>query len=478
MDLEFLFPRLLTELLLPGLYNSLNRKSYRVSFSRVVNELFSGMPDFSLNIQRLRETVVTSILITCDSETDRNIIINTLKLASENTSFILEIITGKKIKKVTLEKNSEINYTEKNFYRYNISLRKETDEIIITILLPLKFFNILIPSLTDSIPYENICEKVIPFFKKPDLLYPSIALLLEKIGSKELSEILNLLKLNKQLSDYQLVLLIKGFPEHALTIKNSLSKNQQESLKCELKKYRGKVTREDISCGIYSVEESLGNILQKEKNYFSEWFSTLALLIKKISDYELLTRKSWDQWIEEIEHKNILYKTFLKCSDLELNSAFKENQRGREAIFKKYFSEERIKEIFSAEASAVFLSLPEARIAVIKKYRNIITETFRFNHENFSYIISSVKNENDFEIIVRHTGWFTLSTALKKCGKKLQERVTGSINYPASVLVKGVLSGTINPDIIQDEIQINRARSECVRVILQLYEDGLIEPDI
>jgi hypothetical protein len=57
------------------------------------------------------------------------------------------------------------------------------------------------------------------------------------------------------------------------------------------------------------------------------------------------------------------------------------------------------------------------------------------------------------------------------------DRVLSGINHPASVLIKGVISGTINPDIIHDEIQVSRARNECVRVILELYEDGIIEMD-
>jgi hypothetical protein len=102
----------------------------------------------------------------------------------------------------------------------------------------------------------------------------------------------------------------------------------------------------------------------------------------------------------------------------------------------------------------------------------------RYNDKDFSFILASIDNIADFEIIVRNTGWFILSTALKQCSRKMVDHVLSGVNYPARELIKGVISGTINPDIIHDEIQVNRARNESVRVMMELYEDGIIGIDI
>jgi hypothetical protein len=303
-------------------------------------------------------------------------------------------------------------------------------------------------------------------------------MLLSKLDSKELSAMFELLKRNNRLSDYQLVLLISGFPEYSLKVKNALSKNRQDSLREELKKYKGKVTGEDISCGIYSVEENINHVYKKEKNHIADHFRTLSSLIKKITDYELYIRKSWPEWISEMDQKNMLYKTLIKCSDQIIQNAFTEYSEEKYPFFKKEFSAERIRELFPGGISSSTQSVPDARISVIKQYRKLTAESFRYTHEDFAYILSSVTKNTDFEIIVRNAGWYPLSTALKQCSRKLIDRVKGNINFPASVLINGAITGTINQDIIHDEIQVNRAGNECVRVILELYQDGIIELEI
>jgi hypothetical protein len=303
-------------------------------------------------------------------------------------------------------------------------------------------------------------------------------MLLSKLESIELSAMLDLLKRNNRLTDYQLVLLINGFPEYSLKIKNALSKNRQESLSGELKKYKGKVTGEDIFCGIYSVEENINQVYKKGKNHIGDRFRTLSGLIKKITDYELYMRKSWTDWISEMDHKKMLYKTIIKCSDQTIQDAFTEYSEEKYPFFKRDFSPAKIRELFYGSISRSSQSLPDARISVIRTYRRLTAETLRYNHEDFGYILAAVINNSDFETIVRNSGWYILSTALKQCSRKTVDRVTNNVSFPASILIKGVISGTINSDIIHDEIQVNRARKECVRVILELYEDGIIELEI
>ncbi|HPF05658.1 MAG TPA: hypothetical protein PK293_06445 [Spirochaetota bacterium] len=477
MDPSFIIPRLITELLLPGIFELPEIKNFYTSFSQIKPSASSCIHELTLVIERLRENVKPRITITCSDEVEKNQIKASIKEAAKSTAFILQLLTGREIKDVSVIDENPEKY-ESIIYQYTIALRKEENEILLEISIPGRFFNILIPSLDASCINDNISDLLIPFFKKPDLLYPSIAMLLSKLDSIELSSMLDLLKRNNRLSDYQLVLLISGFPEYSLKIKNALSKKSQEILREELKKYKGRVSKEDIACGIYSVEENISHVYKKEKNHIADRLKSLSILIKKITDYELYMRKSWPEWISEMEQKNMLYKTILKCSDRILQDAFPGYNEEKYPFFTKNFSPARISELFSADISRPPRSVPEARIIIIKKYRKLITETLRYNHEDFAYIAAAVIKNSDFEIIVRNTGWYILSTALKQCSRKLADRITGNINFPASVLIKGVISGTINPDIIHDEIQVNRAGNECVKVILELYLDGIIELEI
>jgi len=476
MDLSFIIPRLITEIILPGIDGILSRKYLHVSYSRITPVSNPAQPLIVLKIERLSETLTSGIEIIGGSEDDIRIIIRALEESARETQFILQVISGKEIKGVSIsEKKKYLNIN--NLYQFIIGLRKDDKEIILNITIPGRFFNILIPSLDTSRQYDNITELLIPFFKKSDILCPSIGILLEKLESNELSWLLDLLKKNNRLTDYQLVLLLNGFPEFSLKIKNALSKNGQKSLREELKKYKGKVTREDIACGIYSVEEGISRIFKKEKNFIADHFRLLSSLIKKITDYELCTRKSWEEWIAEMGKSNLLYKTLLKCTDRILRDAFTDYSEERYPFFNKYFPAPRIKEIFGSASGRLSGTLTEARASVIKNFRDLTAESFRYDHADFVYILASVRNGKDYDIIVRNTGWYILSTALKQCSVKIVDRVISGIRYPASSLVKGVISGTINPDIIHDDIQINRARNESVRVIFELYKDGIIELD-
>ena len=59
-----------------------------------------------------------------------------------------------------------------------------------------------------------------------------------------------------------------------------------------------------------------------------------------------------------------------------------------------------------------------------------------------------------------------LSTALKNTRIDLVKIVTDPLPTPARYLIEDVLRGVINPNILHDELQINDARTQCVRSIL------------
>jgi hypothetical protein len=477
MEPAFVIPRLLIELVLPGINESFKRENYNTLFSEITPASASSKPEFTLIIERLNEVLNIGIEISGAGEIQRKKIEEAVKEAVKETAFIIQLISGREIKNVSVI-DKDTNRDKSNIYQFTIALIKDEEEIFLIFSIPGRFFNIMIPSLDTSYIRADIADLLIVFFKKPDILYPSIKLLLVCLESSELSGLLDLLKRNNLLSDYQLVLLINGFSEYSLKIKNALSRNTQDSLREELKKYKGKVTKVDIACGVYSVEEGISQVLKKEKNRIAEYLRRLSSLIKKITDYELYMRKSWQEWIDEMDQKKLLYKTLLKCSDQILFNAFPGYRSEKYPFFARNFPASRIDEIFNGGINRISGTTAEARAAIIKNYRKLTVEALRYNDKDFSFILASIDNIADFEIIVRNTGWFILSTALKQCSRKMVDHVLSGVNYPARELIKGVISGTINPDIIHDEIQVNRARNESVRVMMELYEDGIIGIDI
>ncbi len=477
MDSSFVIPRLITEIILPGISSYFASRNFSVSYSQITSAVYPKS-SYALAIGRLKENVILGINIADADENEKRKITGAFKAAVADTPFILQMISGREIISAVLTVDEKGSAEEPFRYEYSIALRDKDGEVILKIYIPGRFFNILIPSLDTSVTYENIAEQLIPFFRKPGLLYPSIEMLLEKLSAREISEILDFLKKNKHLTDYQLVLLVNAFPERSLKIKEALSKSRQESLKDELKKYKGKVTREDISCGVYSVEESLGQLLKKNRPAYAKNIGIISSLIRKISDYELYSRKSWEEWLTEMEQRDLLFNALTRCDDSVLKKGFTGFTEGKYAMLNKMFSGARLRDIFSADYPGYEGTAADARIEIIKNYRSVSAERSRFSHESFGLLLASVQRDRDFERIVRETGWFLLSTALKQCRRKIQERVASCINRPAAILIRGVLSGTINPDIIHDEMQVNRARGEAVRIILELYGDGVIELDI
>lgn len=477
MDSSFVIPRLITEIILPGISSYFASKKYSVSYSQIIPTV-SAEICYSLIIGRLRENVVLGINISGADENEKRKIAGAFKASVADTPFVLQLISGREILSAALTTVENGSVEETFRYEYSIALRDKESEVLLKFYIPGRFFNILIPSLDTTVTYDNISEQLIPFFRKPGLLYPSIEMIFEKLSVREIAELLDFLKRNNHLTDYQLVLLVNGFPERSLKIKEALSKNRQESLKDELKKYKGRVTKEDISCGVYSVEESIGHLLKLNRPAFAKNIGIISTLIRKISDYELYSRKSWDDWVAEMEERDQLYNALTMSSDSVIKKAFPGFTEGKFQYLTKMFSGARLRDIFSEEYPGYNSTTADSRIKIIKNYRSLRTERSRFSHESFALLLASVQRDRDFERIVRETGWFVLSTALKQCQKKIQERVTSCINHPAAMLIRGVISGTINPDIIHDEMQVNRARGDAVKSIIELYNDGLIELDI
>lgn len=89
-------------------------------------------------------------------------------------------------------------------------------------------------------------------------------------------------------------------------------------------------------------------------------------------------------------------------------------------------------------------------------------------------LLTCMTGRSDYIHLLLSAGWFILSTALKGVAGKIQRRVLKGLPRSASVLIEDVLKGVVNPNILHDEMQIHKAQQTCVRLILQLFDEGII----
>jgi len=214
--------------------------------------------------------------------------------------------------------------------------------------------------------------------------------------------------------------------------------------------------------------------LLKESAGYSRELLFISDLLKKIYRYGLYLRKDFDERLTEIDKNRGIEKLLPLCSDSIIRAVFTD-KGGRKNILKKYLPEKRIEEIFSVEEEFSLKERIDREIEFLRNFRKKYFETNQKGHDSFSCLLSGMRKKNDFLYLLRETGWFTLATALKGAGKQTAGRIIENIPQGASILIKEVVTGRLNPDIIHDNKQIMKARKICVDAIISLYNECLIE---
>lgn len=342
---------------------------------------------------------------------------------------------------------------------------------------PVSFLKLITPNVSDQMTSLEVEDAILNHFKNPRWILPDIESLLTTLSEKELGQLFNMLQKMNLLTIYQIFLLITAFPQHALKMKKSLSQNTIQDV-LDFKSYTPgmKINRRDLMSGIYSVEESLYTLMRKNTDFsYSRFLSNITMIIKNMSNNEILQSKSFVQWIEDMAAKNLLYKTISVNSDEDIACACSADYEKVKEILRQHVSHNKIEEIeYHLKKTCPFTRMTEARILLILSYRKLLFRRHKSNPDSMDYMLARFRNKSDYTHLLLLVGWFVLSTALKGVNKNNSQKVVKSLPKPAQYLIEDVLKGVLNPNIIHDEMQINKAKELCVQEIQYLHEEGII----
>jgi hypothetical protein len=358
-----------------------------------------------------------------------------------------------------------------------ISILFPEEEKYIQVLMPTQFFRLFSKNIEENFPAESIEKEMIHYITNPKWIVPDLKYLFQSLTNRELSELLNQLQKMNLLSTYQIFLITYAFPELSVKIKRVLSKNVVKDV-LELKKRAGnlKVKKRDIVGGIYSIEESIYFLMQHEVYFsYSYFLRKMQNYIRRARNIEILFLKDFRSWIDEIIQKELLYQIIAKTDDRIIARAITKNTDMYLRIFSQFISERKLNDLQSLiNESTPYEEIIRARIYFILNYRRLKMQRIRSDPHSLGHLILRFTRREDYIHLLLSVGWYILSTAMKGLRKRSIIGILKNIPFAPGFLIEDVLRGVVNPNILHDEIQIQKARMICVNAIVQLYDDGII----
>ncbi|MCU0846413.1 MAG: hypothetical protein MUD12_00835 [Spirochaetes bacterium] len=396
-------------------------------------------------------------------------------LASAITSNLPGILNIILKKKLTAEFSSISTADFKRCGTIFINTGDRNDPISLMIILSndfLRFFSNQINSDTEP---EKIDELILKYFMDPSWMMPELDSLLSTLDRIELSFLVNNLLKENLLSTYQMHLILLAYPEHSLKIKKSLSENNiRDIINFKKNSASMKITSRDVEEGIYSVEESIYHLCRIADFSYSSLLKKIQVAVDQSRNAVLLFSRGFDSWLDEMINWNLLYNVLSVTEEKAISDLISLDGR-YECIFRKYISEKKINGILSLKKNKPGDSYLNSQVELIHNYRKIRAGRVNVNEKSFDCLVSRIKNGSDIKYLLLETGWFILSTAMKGATLKTNQRIINNIPRRAGYLIEDVLKGTVNPNIIHDEIQIGKAKRACMKNIIALYKDGIIE---
>ncbi len=394
-----------------------------------------------------------------------------------------------KILRILLKKNIQVNY---EYYRDKTCIRDTNKQITvsfingsiekyITLLIPSGFFILINRKIQKTDSSDEIEKAIIEFFIEARWNLPDITYILTTLSTTELNKLFNLLQRSNLLTPYQLLLLINAYPEHSLRIKKSLSKNIINDvlyLKRNYEKSRNiGLTRRDYAEGIYSTQEAIYFMMLADSdfNYSRFLHDTQSLIVSAVHN-ELLLKMTFMEWISEIEKNGVIYETLTITDESTIAQAVSDDTSFYLEIFGRYISKRKLSSIRTlSNKEYSFNEKRNAQIVFILNYRKVKIQRINPTQESFDYLMSKFVDNHDYRKLLLTVGWFVFSTALKDARKKTVQRILDSLPYAQKCLIADVLKGTVNPNVLHDEMQVKRSKKACVNAVMTLYEEGLID---
>ena len=349
-----------------------------------------------------------------------------------------------------------------------------------TVRIPGSFFRLFSPDLTGHFSPETAEAGIVSFFRDPSHLFPGISMILETFSDRELQELLFQLQKKNLLTTYQICLVLYGLPEKALRLKRNVSRNTIHDVAAMMRRFSGSgsIQRRDLIGGLYSIEEAVYFLIRGGTDFsYSSFLHGLQHTVKMMSRFELLLIRSFPEWLAEMEEHNLLYGTLSASRETDIAGAISDAPEQYLPVLSRYISGRRIADI-SRLAETLPVSFTErvnARAEMIYHYRKLRMEQRNLGDESFEYLLRRFKTPAGYRHLLYSAGWFTLSTALKGLPRVRVKPVLDSLPRPPRYLIEDVLRGVVNPGIIHDEMQVHSARGMCVKAIITLSDDGMIE---
>jgi hypothetical protein len=395
----------------------------------------------------------------------------------------------KNIFQIVFKKNITINHERninKKFYIIHykeivVSSANTDHEQYLQLLLPIDFFKFFSKNISQLSSSEVIESEVLSFFKNPKWIIPNVLFLISALSNIELNNLINQLQRNNLLTPYQIFLIIHAYPELSGAIKSVLSKNIiNDVIQCNKKFDALKINRRDIAGGIFSIEESIYFIMRDGSDiHYSQFLGRIQKIIQSSLNLDILLTKTFSEWISEIIADGLLYATLSVTEDTIAAKALSKDYHAFIEQFRKYISEIKINDIRQLiNQDTSYDTILRARIDFLTNYRKQKMKRIHSDPGRLEYLLINFNRASDYLYILLSVGWFTLSTAMKGMNKINTDHVLRNLPVGAKILIEDVLKGIVNPNILHDEIQINKAKISCVESILQLYNDGIINLEI
>lgn len=362
-----------------------------------------------------------------------------------------------------------------------VSVICDDSEHYVEFYIPTEIFRLFSKNIFSGTPSEIIESEIIDFFKIPGWMIPDFKYLYTSLDDAELKNLTNLLQRKNLLTPYHIFLLLQAFPELSGIMRKLLSKNTiNDVIRYNKASNKLKINRRDMAGAIYSIEESIYCMLRDGNEFFySAFLSDMQQLIRWSINMELLLKRSFIDWIAYIMADDLLYATVSATEDRTTARAFARHHSELKKLFNNRISENKINDILQmAGVDFTFEEILRSQITFILNYRKIKIKKIKAHPDRLEYLLACFSDPRQYQYLLFSVGWFILSTAMKGFLKINIDRVL--INLPASprILIEDVLQGIVNPNILHDEMQINKAKKICVDAILRLYIDGMIHLDL
>ncbi|MCU0822742.1 MAG: hypothetical protein MUC95_09790 [Spirochaetes bacterium] len=484
--------KIIVNILMPeleiDLKNNFNTTFFSVSpFMPCEGDLSRSQGYFGYKITTGKKEIIVDIYYDSFRDDQTELFSTCLDNGMYNVQMILSLLCKKNIRVNSVSEKPSLEENRETKKRIDISFSDPSggDIYIISIIVPDEFFKFILRKKEIIGDTELLEESILDFFINPFNFFPVLKVLLDSLGDLELQKLLYKLQSSNLLTTYQICLLVRSFPEHSLRIKDNISRNRISDVSSMLAKLIGaeKITKRDILEGMYSIEEAIFMLIKSDTDtgFFRIISGIYADLVKFLNLRKIL-KMDFITLVKDINESGLLNELLSSMNEIDIAKAISDRAVFYYEMFIDIVEEKKIKSIRELVETGNFTYSEKiwGQYQLIRNYRRLKIKRLDPGPEKFKILLTRMTGTKSAMHLLSGVGWYTLATAFKT-GRQLNQAEKKKIismfdDVPAGAkyLILDVLDSTVNPNIIHDEMQINRARTLCVKEIAALYEDGII----